>query len=32
MRNREKLMLGALAGAGAVWGVRAWLRASAGSS
>src|SRR6187549_246513 len=27
MRNREKLMLGALAGVGAVWGVRAWLRA-----
>ncbi len=27
MRNREKLLLGALAGAGAVWGVRTWLRA-----
>ena len=27
MRDRDKLLLGALAGAGVVWGVRAWLRA-----
>jgi NAD(P)-dependent dehydrogenase (short-subunit alcohol dehydrogenase family) len=26
MRDRDKLLLGALAGAGAVWGVRSWLR------
>ncbi len=26
MRDRDKLMLGALAGAGAIWGTRAWLR------
>jgi NAD(P)-dependent dehydrogenase (short-subunit alcohol dehydrogenase family) len=26
MRDRDKFMLGALAGAGAIWGTRAWLR------
>jgi NAD(P)-dependent dehydrogenase (short-subunit alcohol dehydrogenase family) len=26
MRNREKLLLGALGGAGILWGTRAWLR------
>src|SRR3954453_5678347 len=27
MRNRDAILLGALAGAGALWGVKAWRRA-----